>query len=683
MRGLAVTLAIALSILASAQHPTGGTWPTYGGDAGGQRYSSASQITRENVASLHPVWTYHTHALETGNPSTPLSDFEATPILFQGSLYLSTPFNRVIALDPSTGTERWSYDPGIPPNVFQANYTSRGVAAWAGTGDNGPCPSRIFVATLDARLIAIDAATGKPCTAFGNNGIVDLKQGVPTRQQAPYRLFGNTSPPTVVGNVVIVGSAVGDNQAVDVEPGYVHGFDARTGALLWTWNPMVWADTQHPRTGGGNAWSVLAADEERGIVYIPTGSPSPDFYGGLRKGDNRDADSLVALDAATGKKLWAFQLIHHDVWDYDTASEPLLFEFQGRTPAVAIAPKTGSLFVLNRVTGEPLYPVEERPVPKTDIPGEELSPTQPFSSLGAVNAQAVDFTHLNGSECDQKLRSLRYEGIFTPPSLGGTLQFPGSLGGVNWGSMALDPQTNTLFVNTNGSAYEIRLLPQLTPLQQDMQVFTDRKLFFSLAASLFVVSLIVARRRQNRQWAVAGLALALALATTSQIVHTPDTFTFKTRQKMLNSPDAVGEVSPNQGAPYRIYRRVLQNENGQPCTPQPWGSTTAINLDTGAHVWQKPLGTMVPGQHTCTVNFGAPIATAGGLLFTAATSQPLLRAIDKATGEEVWAGALPVPAQSTPMTYTINGRQFVVIAAGGHGGLGTPLSDSLVAFALQ
>ena len=233
---------LALSPLAFAQHPTGAGWPTYGGDAGGQRYSNAAQITRANVAGLHPVWTSHTHALESGSLSVTKANFEATPILFDGTLYLSTPFDRIIALDPSTGAERWTYDPALAPDGLSGNYTSRGVAAWSSATGTGPCPSRIFVATLDARLIAVDAGTGKPCANFGNSGTVDLKQGIPTRANAPYKFFGNTSPATVVGDVVVIGSSVADNQAIDVEPGYVRGYDARSGKLLWNWNPMPWAD---------------------------------------------------------------------------------------------------------------------------------------------------------------------------------------------------------------------------------------------------------------------------------------------------------------------------------------------------------------------------------------------------------------------------------------------------------
>ena len=663
-------------------------WPTYGGDAGGQRYSAAAQITRANVRGLHPVWTYHTHALESGNLAVARSDFEATPILFDGVLYLTTPFDRIIALDPATGVERWTYDPRLARNIEATNYTSRGVAAWkdkSGTGD-ATCARRIFVATLNARLIAVDAATGKPCSGFGTAGSVDLTLGIATRADHPHRFFGNTSPPTVVGDVVIVGSAIVDNYAVDVEPGTVRGFDARTGKKLWDWDPM-------PRGAGGkrvsaaNAWSVLTGDDETGMVFIPTGAPAPDFYGGDRPGNNADASSVVALDARTGRKVWSFQLVHHDVWDYDVAAQPLLFRFRGTVPAVAVAAKTGILFVFNRLTGEPLSPITERVVPQSDIAGEHLSPTQPFSALPPLSPLTMDIHDLPGhtaadqAACAAKLSGLRYDGVYTPVSLRGTLQFPGSLGGVNWGSMSLDPATGVLYVNTNRSAYEVRLIAKPTWLRE------------ALESTAFwvpvIVLLLIAGAWRRRSWNPGGIAIGIAAVAlvTMLVLQNPEWFAPRhpnaASANMVNSPDSVGEISYNDGAPYRTYRRVLQDSQGRPCTPQPWGATSALNLNTGQMVWQKPLGTLIAGEHTGTVNFGAPIVTAGGLLFTAASSQPLLRAIDKATGEEVWTGALPVPAQSTPMTYVSHGRQYIVVAAGGHGGLGTPLGDSVIAFALQ
>jgi len=678
------------SCLAAAANPqsasTGNGWPTYGGDPGGQRYSNASQITRANVAQLQPVWTYHTHALESGSLSVSRSEFEDTPVLFKDALYIATPYDRVIALNPETGAELWSYDPKLAPDVRGGNYTSRGVAVWQGPG-KGLCSSRILLATLDARLIALDAATGKPCDNFGNHGSVDLTHGVPTLPQTPNRYFGNTSPATVVGDVVVVGSSVADNQDVEVEPGYVRGFDIRTGQLLWTWDPIPWAANQHPRTGAANAWGVIAADPANHLVFIPTGAPSIDFYGGLRPGDNRDANSIVALDSRTGKKVWAFQLVHHDIWDYDVASEPLLFDFHGNIPAVAIAAKPGILFVFNRLTGEPLYPIQERPVPASDIPGEYASPTQPFSSLPPLTPASIDIHQLSGHDakglkaCSDKLASLRYDGIYTPVSRKGSLQFPGSLGGVNWGSMSLDPETATLYVNTNRSAYEIRLVPQPSNLYA---LILNHHIWESLA---LVALLAGAGIRRKLYPGLPAIVVAVALLVAAFWINPPRRFpTHATpAPHVVSLPrgvDGVGELSPNHGAPFKIYRHVLQDDLGRPCSPTPWGVTSALNLNTGKMEWEKPLGTLIPGQHTGTVNFGAPIVTAGGLLFTAASAEPLLRAIDKATGEEVWDGKLPVPAQSTPMTYTIHGRQFVVVAAGGHGVLGTPLGDAVVAFAL-
>jgi len=683
-RRAALTFGLVAHVLAVASSAQESGWPTYGGDPGGQRYSASAQITRANVAGLRPVWTYHTHALEADSRSVSKSDFEATPILADGLLYLSTPFDRIIALDPATGAERWTYDPHLAPKLLATNYTSRGVAAWS---DGSPaalasCSARIFVATLDARLIAVDAKTGVPCEGFGTHGVVDLTQGIVAGRRHPFTFYGNTSPPTVVGDVVVVGSAVADNQTVEAESGAVRGFDARTGKRLWSWEPIPWALHQRPRTGAANAWSVLAADPGHHLVFVPTGAPSPDFYGGFRPGDDKDANSLVALDARTGSKVWAFQLVHHDLWDYDIAAEPLLFTYKGNVPAVAIAPKTGVVFLFNRLTGEPLSPITERPVPASDIPGEHASPTQPFSALPPLNPLTLDIHSLPGHSpeeqqfCASKLQKLRYEGIFTPPSLRGTLQFPGSLGGVNWGSMSLDPETGILYANTNRSAYEIRLVPQPTWFQH---LFEVPKVWLALAAVALLAGLALRRKR----WLAAPvLLLSAALVVFAFYVRDPRSFSFKRDHNMVNSPDAAGEVSMDEGAPYRIFRRVLQDKQGRPCTPVPWGATSALNLNTGELLWQRPLGTLIPGEHTGTVSFGAPIVTAGGLLFTAASSEPLLRAIDKTTGEQVWTGRLPVPAQSTPMTYSLGGRQYIVVAAGGHGGLGTPLGDSVVAFAL-
>ena len=440
-------------------------WPTYGGDAGGQRYSSSAQINRNNVNQLTTAWVFHTAAQQPGafDPSR-TGAFESTPIFFKRALYITSPFDQVFAINPGNGDKLWSFDPRIDWTGRNLGIiTSRGVASWSAARTQplaSVCSDRIFIGTLDGRLIAIDASTGQPCRDFGNNGEVDLTQNVDYRKGDNYSV---TSPPTVIGDVVVVGASIEDNLRVDVELGDVRGFDVRTGKLLWTWEPIPWAKHQKVRTGAGNTWSIMAADIEHGIIYLPTSSASPDYYGGLRIGDDRDADSIVALDATTGKKLWAFQTVHHNIWDYDIAAEPLLFTFRGKIPAVAVTTKMGLVFVFNRLTGEPLYPIHERPVPQTDVPGEVTSPTQPFPDLPSLSPLTMDTTRQLGATpeddraCRQTLSGLRYDGIYTPPSLRGSLLFPSNVGGVNWGSAALDPATGILYANTNRIPFLVQL----------------------------------------------------------------------------------------------------------------------------------------------------------------------------------------------------------------------------------
>lgn len=648
-------------------------WPAYGGDAGGQRYSTASQVTPSNVANLKIAWEFHTGALNTERPSRSEAAFEATPILQDRTLYLSTPFNQVFAVDAVSGQERWRFDPHVPKDFLAGVYTSRGVAFWQGQDQSKTCDQRIFAATLDGRLLALDARTGQPCSAFGSQGTVDLKKNLPTQTSEPYEEYGVTSPPTVVGDVVVVGSAVADGQEVDVEPGVVRGFDTRTGRMLWAWDPMPWARHQAVRTGGGNTWSTISADVEHGLVFLPTGSPSPDFYGGMRPGDDRDADSVVALDAKTGRKVWAFQVVHHNLWDYDVAAEPLLFETPQHVPAIAIGTKMGMLFVLNRMTGAPIFPVEERPVPKSDVPGETTSPTQPFSSLPPLSPLTLHAEDLAGhtvadaSVCAAKIAALRNEGIYTPPSLKGSLLYPGSLGGVNWGSPAFDPETGVLYVNSNHHAFRTRLVPRWRFAMD--QVLASWENWIYAAASLLAVSLVL-RRKLSPGWVGGSAVMLLAGWGVLVAVRPAERQHFGT------------ETAPQRKAPYAVERAPLTDDHGLPCTPMPWGKMTALNLNTGAMAWERPLGTMVKGAETGSLNLGGPMVTRGGLVFAAAVREPVLRAFSKSTGELVWTGQLPVPAQSTPMSYEIGGRQYIVIAAGGHGGFGTKQGDSLLAFAL-
>lgn len=603
-------------------------WSAYGGDAGGTRYSSLKQITRENVTKLRPVWTYHTGALQPVTELNEKAAFEATPILVEGMLYLTTPFNRVIALDPASGAEKWSYDPQVDRSHDYSEVTSRGVSAWndARAAEGAPCKLRIFEGTIDARLIALDAKTGKPCDAFGTGGTVNLTRGVVYGPEfrGSYQV---TSAPAIVGDTVITGSSIGDNGAVDMPRGVVRGYDARSGALRWTWDPIPWAEKQQVRTGAANAWSTFAADAGRDMVFIPTGSASPDYYGGARPGDNKWANSVVALKASTGAFLWGFQVVHHDLWDYDVASQPALIDFRGR-PAVAVTTKMGSLFVLDRLTGKPLHTVEERAVPKSDIRGEEASASQPIPAWSPMVPQRLTGADAWGATaearawCRQKIESLRNDGFFTPPSVRGTISFPGNVGGVNWGSASWDPVRNLLIANTNRVAAIMKLIPR-----EEMQAAMD----------------------QNPKTATAW----------------------------------GGEFARQRGTPYAMYREWLVAPTGQPCNAPPWGAVVAFDLAAGKLRWESPLGVMADGWPAGSPSLGGPMTTAGGLVFTAAAKDPHLRAFDVETGKELWSIELPASAQATPMTYEWNGRQYLVICAGGHGKLKSKMGDSVVAFALD
>ncbi|MGH7507757.1 MAG: PQQ-binding-like beta-propeller repeat protein, partial [Longimicrobiales bacterium] len=457
---------------------TGG-WTAYGGDPGGMRFSPLSAIDRGNVARLEPAWTYRTGDIVDPAADTPGTRFEATPIVVWETLYFSTPFNRVIALDPETGKERWVFDPGVDLTAdYSEDLISRGVSAWEDPDATAgaPCARRIFLGAMDARLFALDAATGRPCDGFGEAGMVELKTPeVGEIRSGQYML---TSPPAIVDGAVVVGSAIGDNRMVEMERGIVRGYDARSGELLWMWDPVprtaaspAWSEWQPEDarvTGAANAWSIISADTARGLVFVPTGSASPDFWGGRRRGSNRWANSVIAIRARTGDVVWGFQVVHHDLWDYDVASQPLLtdLEVDGRTvPVVVQATKMGHVFVLHRETGEPVFPVEERAVPASDVPGETAWPTQPFPTHPAPlhpttlrPEDAFGTTDADRTACRDAIAALRYEGIFTPPSLQGTIVYPSFVGGMNWGSAAFAPPSNTLVVLLNRFPFWVKLL---------------------------------------------------------------------------------------------------------------------------------------------------------------------------------------------------------------------------------
>ena len=623
-------------------------WPQYGRNQEGTRYTPLNQINRDNVAYLEKAWEYHTGDFSDGSDGRPETTFQATPILVDGVLYLATVYGRVIALNPETGAEIWTYDPGIDATVDRGEFANRGVTYWraANAVQGRSCERRIFVATVDARLIALDAARGTPCPDFGQAGQVDLSRGVDLgKYQADTREYGVTSPPVVIGDLVVVGSAIGDNRAATLERGIVRAFDTRTGALRWLWDPIprepadpafqTWAHESARRTGAANVWAQLSVDAARDLVFVPTSSPSPDYYGGERLGSNSYADSVVALRGSSGKLVWDYQIVHHNIWDYDLPAQPSLITVRkdGRDiPAVAQATKMGFLFLLHRETGEPIFPVKERPVPQSDVPGEQSWPTQPFPTrpqpLAPTTLSSDDawgLSPLDQGQCRKLIERYRNDGIFTPSSLGGTIQYPGVIGGTNWGSVAFEPQRGWVILNMSR-------LPSVTGLIP-------------------------------RETLKAGK---------------PDV------------PDGA-EISEMQGTPYGLYRAPgLFSPLDLPCTKPPWGTLLAVDTATGDVKWEVPLGTVrdlapVPLPIKWgTPNLGGPIVTQNGLVFIGAAMDNYLRAFDLETGKELWKGRLPAGGQATPMTYRLgeNGRQFVVIAAGGHGRLGTDIGDSVVAFAL-
>jgi quinoprotein glucose dehydrogenase len=632
-----------LSVLALAVSyaPAAIAWEYWGGDKGGTRFSAIDQITSENVDRLVRAWEFRTGDLVRRDAKAlERAKFENTPLFVENSLIMCTPFNEVIALDPGTGTQKWRFDPKLDVTQRPANgYACRGVAYWVDQQASlqAACRSRIFTGTNDMRVIALDAKTGAPCSDFGDGGQVRLDVGMPLDWPGEIH---NGSPPVVARGVVIVGSSIADDVRTEAPHGTVHALDARTGQVRWTWDPLIHEGID---AGAANVWGPMSADEELGLVFLPTGSPSPDFWGGRRPGNNEHSNSVVALRAETGELVWAFQTVHHDVWDYDLAAQPTLATIaieDGRHDVVIQATKQGFLFVLDRSTGRPIWAVEERSVPQQGADGERLSPTQPFPThvptlvpqrISADDAFGLDdvFSLIGRETCSHKIAHARNDGLFTPPSTEGTVLFPFSGGGVNWGGVAFDPVHQVLYANTSRVIHIVTLVPE---------------------------------------------AIVQGIKAPPGVEFGPFGF----------MPARGLEFGPQRGARFGMTRTVARSPIGALCNPPPWGVLVAVDLKAGKILWQSTVGTAEEKNPLgLPMRWGTPLVngvlvTGGGLVFTGALDA-YLRAFDAKTGAELWQGRLPVPGFANPMTYTWEGEQYIVIGAGGippHGG------ESVVAFRL-
>lgn len=604
-------------------------WAHWGNTTAGNRFAALDQINKGNIGQLQVAWTFRTGDLPESNGAG--AEDQNTPLQIGDTVYTCTAYGKVFALDADTGAERWKFDPqGYAPNWQRCRGLGYFDASAAAAASSAPaaapaaCTKRLFLPTGDARLIALDAETGKPCADFGHQGTVDLKTDMGEIKPGYYQ---QTSTPLVAGAVVIVGGRVADNFSTGEPPGVVRAFDVRSGELMWAWDPGNPATTKRPPAGETytrgtpNVWSAMSYDAKLGLVYLPTGNATPDFFGGQRSEfDDKWSSSVVALDVKTGQVRWHFQTTHHDLWDFDLPAQPLLYDIpddkRGVQPALAQVTKQGEIFLLNRETGQPIARVEERPVPQGNVPGERYSPTQPFSvEMPSIGNQTLTESDMWGATpfdqllCRIQFKGMRHEGVYTPPGLDHALQFPGSLGGMNWGSVSVDPTSHYMFVND----MRLGLANYMIPRDQ-----------IGAGAS--------------------GIEMG---------------------------------VVPQDGTPFGAMRQRFLSAVGIPCQKPPFGTMSAIDLKTRKLMWQVPVGTVqdtgplgirmhlpIPiGMPT----LGASLATQSGLLFFAGTQDFYLRAFDTGNGNEIWKARLPVGSQSGPMTYVSpkTGRQYILLTAGG------------------
>ncbi|MDO5620359.1 MAG: PQQ-binding-like beta-propeller repeat protein, partial [Paracoccus sp. (in: a-proteobacteria)] len=583
----------------------------------------------ENAGRLTKVWEYYTGDVSDGSGDIPATVWSATPLYVNETLYIGTPFYRIIALDPETGTEKWTFDSGseLKP-LTQPDLKNRGVTYWQAEHiiEGQPCQKRVYIGTMDSHLYSVDADTGKLCTDFAKDGVLYVNEWNNLNAEWPLSLL---QPPTAYKDMLFVGWA-GKDWAYEVEsPGTVFAIDARTGEKRWEVEfipPEIRA-----RTGTSNVWASMSVDEERGILYLPVSSPSPNFWGGNRTDPIPLATSVTAVNADTGEIIWSRQLVHHDLWDFDTNSPPTLVDIvrDGQTiPALVQTGKQGMLYVLNRETGEPIFGIEDRPVAKSTAQGEVSSPTQPFAM---IPPPVLDLENWPGvwpladlisfGECSRMIKGARYDGVFTPPSEEGSILYPGTVGGVEWGGGALDPATNMFYVNVSHVVQIVTLIPR-EEYTQDIQHMPGRSGFY-----------------------------------------------------------------PMQGAPYGVSIQLFSNSLGIPCWKPPYGTLQAYNLNTGEKLWEHPFGLsqqwgFYGPKSWGSPTIGGPVATAGGVLFIGATMDAMVRAIDMKTGNELWSDIVAAPAVAIPAVYTHKGRQYVAFVAGGNSILKPQVGDQVAVYAL-
>ncbi|BCH63096.1 glucose dehydrogenase [Agrobacterium vitis] len=613
-----------------------GEWHQYGRTPYGQRYSPLTQITTDNVKTLKTAWTY-----QTGDVKLPgdvgETTYQVTPLKVGDTLYLCTPHNWAIAVDAATGKQKWKYDPNVGLNPDRQHQTCRGVTYYADPAatSGAPCATRVYLPTSDARLIALDAANGKICESFADKGVLHLEQGMPYN---PAGYYYSTSPPVIAAGKIIIGGAVNDNYSTKEQSGVIRAFDVQTGALVWNWDSGNPGQTQPLPQGqtytanSPNSWSVFSVDEQLGLVYIPLGNQVPDQLGMNRSANvEKYSSSVVALDLNTGADRWVQQFVHHDLWDMDVPAQPVLLDIvsEGTTvPALVASTKQGDVYVLDRRTGQPIIPIKELPAPGGTIPEDHASPTQPISALSFRPPKLEErnmwgVTLLDQLACRIKFHQLRYEGQYTPPSLQGSIIYPGNFGTFNWGSVAVDPEKQVMF----GMPTYLAFTSQLVPRDQ------------------------VPAKGQDEKGSEQGL-------------------------------------NRNDGAPYAVKMGPFLSPIGIPCQAPPWGTVAAVDLKTGKIAYQHRNGTVhdmtplplpfkvgVPG-------IGGPMITKGGVAFLGAAVDNYLRAYDLATGKVLWEGRLPAGGQATPMSYELNGKQYVVMVAGGHGSVGTKPGDYVIAYTL-